>query len=422
MTDERQALDRARALCDLGRPADAITVIAAVLGRSGDNLGAWLVLARARLMLGDDQQALRAATTAVGLAPDDPRPHALASMALSHLGRHPDAVAAAERAVTCAPDDPVWHHRLAQTLLAGKIWPRDALRAAAQAIRLAPDHGPFYVTYGTAAAACRRRRDARRSLLTALELDPLNVAARHELARLTAAGRGAYVVNLAEAVTGFAAALRLDPQHQVSRHALDQIMRVFLIRTAYTVCFAAGVALTVAQHGRPGIARCGAVTAVLLPSLVAYRFVHRLSPDLRRYLRTVATAPDHRTAALVEGFALMALLWATCVPTRWLASVLTTAVVAAVVVRARLGVHAHRHLERTRGTPVKYRFGSLTLALVAAALGLLGLVVVCFASTASTGSPVTGGVFAAGCVGASAYTIRVILVRRKRRAQSVAEA
>ena len=269
MTDDRQALDRARALCDLGRPAEAMTVIAEVLGRSADNLAAWLVLSRARLMLGDDQQALRAAATAIGLAPDDPRPHALASMALSHLGRHSDAVAAAERAVSCAPDDPVWHHRLAQTLLAGKIRPRDALRAAAQAVRLAPGHAPFHVTYGTAAAACRRRRDARRSLVTALELDPLNVAARHELARLAATGRGAYVVNLAEAVTSFAAALRLDPRHQVSRAALDQIMRVFLIRTAYTVCLAAGIALTVAQHGQPGIARCGAVAALVLPSLVA---------------------------------------------------------------------------------------------------------------------------------------------------------
>jgi len=284
------------------------------------------------------------------------------------------------------------------------------------------DHEPLATEIGDDLHPPAEGVDVRGERLQFAGVDPLNVAARHELARLAATGRGAYVVNLAEAVTGFAAALRLDPRHQVSRAALDQIMRVFLIRTAYTVCLAAGIALTVAQHGQPGIARCGAVAALVLPSLVACRFVHRLSPDLRRYLRTVATARDHRTAALMEGFALMVLLGATCVPTLWLDPVLAMAVVAAVVARARLGVLAHRQLERTRGTPVTYRFGSLTLALVAAALGLLGLVVVCFASTASTGSPVVGGVFAAGCVGASAYTIRVILVRRRRRAQFAAEA
>ena len=129
----------------------------------------------------------------------------MASHAPRQLGRHDEAQTAAELAVQLDPQHPRWHQRVAHALLAAGRRPKDAVRAAQTAVRLAPDQAPCHVTYGSAAAAAGLRGTARRSFHTALRLDPVNVAARHELARLSLGTRNPFAAGeLAAAAAGFA--------------------------------------------------------------------------------------------------------------------------------------------------------------------------------------------------------------------------
>lgn len=90
------------ALLDMGRVAEAASVLSAVVAADPESVSAQCALSAARLMVGDFEGAGEAAGAAVALAPGDPRAsRALAAVALAQ-GRPDEAVAICRRALANA--------------------------------------------------------------------------------------------------------------------------------------------------------------------------------------------------------------------------------------------------------------------------------------------------------------------------------
>jgi tetratricopeptide (TPR) repeat protein len=180
MTDTAQ---RAAALNDLGRHADAERVAGEGLAETPEDSGLLCELAAALYYQNREDEALRAADAAAALAPDQERGHRLRSLALSWLDRHPEAVAAAERAVELDPTGryPALAH--AQALMrAGELMV--AAREGDRVIGLAPEWAQAHYLCGEIADRRLQRRAARAAYTETLRLDPEFGRARSALARL----------------------------------------------------------------------------------------------------------------------------------------------------------------------------------------------------------------------------------------------
>jgi tetratricopeptide (TPR) repeat protein len=308
------AIERAAALCELGRFAEALEALQLVVASDAENADAWCLMAQARLCLGDPGGSYEAAGVASSLAPEYDWPHRLASAALSGLARHSQAADAARQAVEIAPDSWQAHACVARALTHPRSMPpelEEAARAAARAVSLAPDEAETQMTAGAVAKAAGHRKEAGAAYRRALEIDPQNSAAHHELAslnlrksRLHAAEAG----RLADAASGFANAVRTDPRAASSRRVLDGLLRLFISRTAYFIFLDAFLVARLSAHSTHLPIRLLAVAALLLPAAFALRFVLRLSPTLRPYLLRLLIAPGIRLAAAAEAIAIAALL------------------------------------------------------------------------------------------------------------------
>lgn len=144
------------------------------LGRLGD----------AQLADHDPDGALRTATIALGLAPGWELPRRQASIACSRRGRHREAIAHAEEAVRLAPTERSAFLALARALLRAKRDLERARRAAVRAIVIAPEESEPHLVFGMVAVAEGEPAAAEAAFRRAVALDPGNLAARNELARL----------------------------------------------------------------------------------------------------------------------------------------------------------------------------------------------------------------------------------------------
>lgn len=145
-----------------------------VLGRLGD----------AQLADHDPDGALVTASAAIALAPDRHLPHRQASIACSRRGRHREAIAYAEEAVRLAPTEPSAFVALARALLRAKRDLERARRAAVRAIVITPEESEPHLVFGMVSTAEGEHTAAEAAFRRALQLDPGNIAARNELARL----------------------------------------------------------------------------------------------------------------------------------------------------------------------------------------------------------------------------------------------
>lgn len=408
-TDTWATVDRAAELLRRGQTGPAAGLLAPVLGREPDNVEAWILMARVRLVLEDAAGALDAAGTALILAPHHAEALAVTSMALSELGRHPEAQAAAHRAVASEPDNPFWHDRVAWSLLTADTDTRQAERAAETAVRLDPGFAHFHVTHGVALEALGRRKQAREALLTALRLEPDNAAAHHQLATLQLNGRNVFATGeLAGSAETFADALRIDPAQQESRLMLDVALRTFLVRTSYSLLLLVVVA---ARLHRMDLAPARAVVALGLLGLGWYaaRYVGALSPTLRRYLWSVVTTGRQRTAAVGAALCTVVLLAVVAGPAAWAWPALGVAAVGALLVRVTTVSETNDHV-RSAGIAVPYVLGTAVLVIIIVASGLLAALAL-VAGLSDGGSPPL--VVAAGAGAIAGYTGFVL--RRRRR-------
>jgi len=406
-------LKRAEALCDVGRFREAAKLIHSAVSRQPQEPEGWCLLARAELGAGNHEQALSAAETGVALEPDAEWPHRLRSSALLAMDRCVEAVEAARTTVRLQPGGWQAHACLARALAWTGRDGNEAIEAGQCAVELAPLEPEAHLALGQASAAAGRRDLARHAFQRTLALDPQHAVAHNELAGLNLNGRlpeGPRA--LAEAVTGFATAVRTDPADAVLRYNLDITLRHFLVRIAHLVFIAAFI---VGRLGPvpPNEVRVRLIPIALLaiPAVFGARFVLRLDQRLRRHLFEVITGPRLRLLAATELLAVSCLAATALVPTGIRHPLALTAVVLALLGRILHHGEVHR-VQRAAGIPVVYMLGNLVLWTLA--LALLAIAAICFvmAPTPDADIGVAVGIGAA-CLCGSIFTVYVIIRRRK---------
>jgi Flp pilus assembly protein TadD len=234
-------LDQAGDLLHQGRAGKAATLLGPVVGQEPGNLGAWQLLARARLDLGEPEPALEAARTALRLDPGGTDSLCLVSAAYSALGRHDLAIAAATAACADDPGNPRLAGRRGRALLAaGRIAEAElSLRSAAEFAYYDAD---LHVVHGIALFAAGRPLSAREAYGHALRIDPGHDRARTELRRLGTAERVIIDADSLVRITdAFAESLRI-PAGGRPHHGRGTVFG-HLARTTLIVCLLALVAL-----------------------------------------------------------------------------------------------------------------------------------------------------------------------------------
>lgn len=161
-------LSRAELLIELTRYDEAREELAAALLHHPHNVDALSLLAIVELEAGQPEDSLTAADAALALDPADDRSLRIRGYALADLGRVDEAVTAAEKLLDV--DRLAWWRHMHYALIRGRARNgQEALDAAWQAIRLAPDRPEPHAALAAIAAklgledlAERARRAARR--------------------------------------------------------------------------------------------------------------------------------------------------------------------------------------------------------------------------------------------------------------------
>lgn len=172
MTEVARDLAQASVLLDLKRYDEAASLLARAVAAQPQDSRTWCLLAAAHLGAGRYEEAAAAASRAITLAPLDDGPYRLASIAQRHLGQITAAISSANQACKLAPDDWRAYACLAQAELAteadflAQAESREAYftaaeRAAATAVRLAPDEPDAHFTAGLVSYAQRKWKAAR---------------------------------------------------------------------------------------------------------------------------------------------------------------------------------------------------------------------------------------------------------------------
>jgi len=202
-------LDRADDLLHRGRPGQAATLLAPVVGEEPGNVDAWLLLARAHLALRRPGPALQAARSALRVEPRGLEPLYWVSVAYTALGRHELAIAAAVTASAEDPGNPRLAERHGRALLAaGRV--AEAERVLAAGAEFAHYDADLQVAHGMALFAAGRPLSAREAYGRALRIDPACPRAQAELRRLaTAEQRIVDAETLVRVTDDFAESLRV---------------------------------------------------------------------------------------------------------------------------------------------------------------------------------------------------------------------
>ena len=308
---DRLEVERARTLIELGRFDEAVASLHRHLGRDPENGRGWCLLAQAHLGRQDARSALEAADRAVAAAPESDWAHRLRSIALGVQGDHEGAIAAALEAIKLAPGEWQGHACLARLFTQVKSRRREAIPVAEQAVALAPHESDAHLTLGIAAAANGKHKEADEAFRAALSLDPQNSEAHNELARLELSKSRFGVARLADAAGGFQAAVQTDPQASVSRLNLELVLRVFLARLAYCILIGGWFYVRVPASSFGGNRHLSLLILLILsvPTVYAWRFVSRLSLDLRQHLRYTLTHGRIAPVSAIQFSAILLLLY-----------------------------------------------------------------------------------------------------------------
>jgi Flp pilus assembly protein TadD len=282
------------AYIDVGRYDAAVTALQRLLAsdataaHDGD---VWCRLSLAYLRLDRDTDALQAAGRAAALSPDNDWPHRLASHALESLGRKDEAVRAAAEAVGLAPF--VWqgHARFAATMSAAGGDLLLARQAALHAVQLAPNEPDAHSAVGLVALRQGDHDTAEQAFRHVLSLQPDHHSALNNLGVIQLRRR-----NLDGALSGFSAAIRSEPQQEVARRNVDVVVRAVLYRAQWVVFIAAyGLRQIVGHTDSDGhqtvmsrTDRLGLVAAIAALAVGAGLWsLRRIPPGLRPYTRSL---------------------------------------------------------------------------------------------------------------------------------------
>lgn len=216
-------LDRAEALHDLGRFAQAAALVGAHLAEHPDDGRALILLARCRRSLGDPAGALRCVDEALRVAPDDTYAWLVRVDTLTKLGRFAEAEQAAHRCIALSPLFWGGHHCLAVVLEQGGQRGRrkEAYDAARRATELEPQAPAAHFMVGLLAHRLGDRATARLAYETTLRLDPENSEAHNNLATLHMRRSWFSRAAWTRAAEGFVDSAALDRDDRHARHNLE---------------------------------------------------------------------------------------------------------------------------------------------------------------------------------------------------------
>jgi tetratricopeptide (TPR) repeat protein len=232
---------RLQHLLDLHRWSEAEEVATGLLREDPDDAGLVGALAQARLAQDDLPGALEAGNRLVALAPDDEWGHRICALVLDRMGRHEEALAAASEAVRRAPNQWRTHQAYALTAIdvRGKL--PEARQAAVRAVELAPNEPDTHFAVGVVAARQRDVATATAAYERTLALDPRHARALNNLTVL----RGHR--DLVAAARGFGSTLREEPDLTVGQENVTGLATVY-VRRIYWAALAAYVVELVAAY------------------------------------------------------------------------------------------------------------------------------------------------------------------------------
>jgi len=213
------ALDRALALCDLGRLEDAEEALRDALREEPDDPLAHGLLARVLLGLDRPEEALESASTTIGLAPELSFGHLARGDALLSLDRFADAEESANEAIRCDPEDSDSWVLLAAAHLGRGQWD-DAIAAADRALSLEPEsetaRGLRAVALSLSGSGAGWKDAADQTLAVAPDS-----SLAHAFSAQAYLARGGE----REAAERFREALRLDPESEFAQEGLADAMK-----------------------------------------------------------------------------------------------------------------------------------------------------------------------------------------------------
>ncbi len=303
-------------LTDINRAADAIALLHRAVGMAPDNQTAWCELARAELTCDEPRNALQAVNHALACDPTDEWPHRVASMALSRLGDHEGAIRAAREAVRLAPHTWQTYVQLADAIDDHPQPPpvRQSLRneawtAANRAVELAPQEPRPHSIVGHLALTNNASVQAEQAFREALRLDPSNARALNGLA-MANLRRG----NLASAAAGFGAAVAADPNDDSARRNVSAAVWDAARNLFWGLAFLAfGVGQLIQLPWL--VARCAVFSIGLVAFLgLCARAWRRVPRRLRGYLLRLLLREPWLGATLALYITSLALMAASMVP------------------------------------------------------------------------------------------------------------
>lgn len=212
--DADAAEARARALLDLGRPAQAEAVIRQALAAEPDSARLLVVLSRAFLAQKRFRDARTAAQAALASDPEDFEGLSCLAAALSGMRKYESALNVVRRARAVEPMNPGIHVQEARSCIAAGR-PAEAVLAARQAKELAPESADAAAALASSFFHDGQFAEAADLAAEALRLDPENPDA-HLIAGLVSLRAGAGE----ESILRYREALRLDPTDEHTRELL----------------------------------------------------------------------------------------------------------------------------------------------------------------------------------------------------------
>jgi tetratricopeptide (TPR) repeat protein len=402
-------LEHAVALFEVGSLSEASERVRHLVERDPRDGEAWSLLARVEFAAERYQQAVEAAERACALSPGSTSEHLLACLALLRLERSEDAVGHAREAVRIDPFDWRALALLAQLLVGDGAHATEAQELTARVTRLAPDEPEVHLTAGFVAAATGDRESAKRSFLKALELDPGNSRAQHELGRLRLKGHVNGPTTLAEAAAGFERAVRAEPEAQRSQRALALVLRVFLSKGAYLLFIDAYLVGRVSSGSSAVAGRLLPLGLLLIPAFYAWRFCSRLTePVLARLVSAITQKGPIRLAACCEALAVLCILAGVAAPESIRPGLAGTAALLAFIGRVVLFTQVEHASRAVRGASPRPAIRPGLVWVLAVLVGLI-VVALLIAAVKDGGGP--GAVVAAVAAAAGVAA----LVRHARR-------